>query len=66
MTVQDYVAQRGQGVIYQRRAERLGRSDAGVILIRKLYERELRKLHQGEPLKRWAPVTPAATTGLDG
>jgi 5,5'-dehydrodivanillate O-demethylase len=65
VTVQDWVAQRGQGVIYQRQAERLGRSDTGVILIRKLYERELRKLHAGEPLKRWATVTPAATVGLE-
>ena len=43
----------GQGVIADRANDRLGRSDAGVILVRKMWERELRALEQGRPLKRW-------------
>ena len=43
----------GQGVIADRANDRLGRSDAGVILVRKMWERELRALAQGRPLKRW-------------
>lgn len=33
--------------------EQLGRTDAGVILVRKIWERELRALSQGRPLKEW-------------
>lgn len=33
--------------------EQLGRSDAGVIVIRKVWERELRALAEGRPLKEW-------------
>ncbi|MGH7775024.1 MAG: Rieske 2Fe-2S domain-containing protein [Candidatus Binatia bacterium] len=51
---QDYVSQVGQGVMADRRQEHLGRSDAGVILFRKIWERELRALAEGRPLKKWA------------
>jgi 5,5'-dehydrodivanillate O-demethylase len=51
---QDYVSQVGQGVIADRTQEHLGRSDIGVILFRKIWERELRALAEGRPLKRWA------------
>jgi len=33
--------------------ERLGRSDAGVILMRKLWQEELQALADGRPLRRW-------------
>ena len=51
---QDYVSQVGQGTIADRTKEHLGRSDAGVILFRKIWERELRALAEGRPLKKWA------------
>jgi len=51
---QDYVAQVGQGSVAQRAQEHLGRSDLGVILFRKIWERELRALAEGRPLKKWA------------
>lgn len=51
--IQDYVSQVGQGPIASRRKERLGRSDVTVILFRKLWERELRALASGGPLKQW-------------
>jgi 5,5'-dehydrodivanillate O-demethylase len=51
---QDYVSQVGQGVIADRTQEHLGRSDVGVILFRKIWERELRAFAAGRPLKKWA------------
>jgi 5,5'-dehydrodivanillate O-demethylase len=50
---QDYIAQVGQGSIADRTQEHLGRSDLGVILFRKIWERELRALAEGRPLKKW-------------
>jgi len=50
---QDYVAQVGQGSLADRAQEHLGRSDIGVILFRKIWERELRALAEGRPLKKW-------------
>jgi 5,5'-dehydrodivanillate O-demethylase len=50
---QDYIAQVGQGSIADRGEEHLGRSDLGIILFRKIWERELRALAQGRPLKKW-------------
>ena len=50
---QDYVAQVGQGSLTDRTQEHLGCSDIGVILFRKIWERELRALAEGRPLKKW-------------
>ncbi len=60
--VEDYVVQVGQGTIPDRANERLGRVDVGVIILRKIWERELRALADGRPLKQWTrlerlPVT---------
>jgi len=51
--VQDYVAQVGQGVIANRKNDRLGVSDIGIFLLRKVWERELRALAEGRPMKEW-------------
>ena len=51
--LQDDVAQIGQGVIADHNHERLGRTDAGVIMIRQLWTRELRALAEGQPLTDW-------------
>ena len=51
--IQDYVSQVGQGVFADRENERLGKSDAGIILLRKIYARELRALAEGGPIKDW-------------
>jgi 5,5'-dehydrodivanillate O-demethylase len=53
VNLQDYVAQRGQGLIVDRVHERLGQSDKIVILLRKLWSREMAKIANGEPLQRW-------------
>jgi 5,5'-dehydrodivanillate O-demethylase len=64
VNIQDTVAQVGQGAIADRRAERLGRSDVGIILIRKIWERELQALAEGRPLKQWQrPERIAPTVG---
>jgi 5,5'-dehydrodivanillate O-demethylase len=51
--VQDYTAQVGQGAIPDRTIEHLGRSDVGVMMLRRIWERELRALAEGRPLKEW-------------
>ena len=51
---QDYVAQIGQGRMADRRHEHLGRSDLGIILLRKIFEREVRAFAEGRELKKWS------------
>jgi len=48
--IQDGVTIAGQGAIADRSKDRLGASDAGVILLRKIWRRELRSLATGKPL----------------
>src|SRR5581483_10856284 len=55
-SVEDYVAQVAQGSPFDRQ-ERMGRMDVGVILIRKIWLRELRALAEGAPLKDWIHST---------
>ncbi len=65
VNIQDYVAQAGQGRVIERSIEHLGRSDVLVILFRKVWERELRALAEGRPLKTWTvPEGLAATSGV--
>jgi 5,5'-dehydrodivanillate O-demethylase len=52
--LEDRVAQAGQGVIADRGHERLGRSDAVLILWRKLWQREMQALAEGRSLKPWS------------
>lgn len=54
--VGDDVTQLGQGAIADREHERLGASDAGVIMLRNLWRRELRALAEGRPLTEWKRV----------
>jgi 5,5'-dehydrodivanillate O-demethylase len=65
VNIQDTVAQVGQGLIPDRARERLGRSDVAILLIRKIWRRELQALAEGRPLKQWArPEQLALTTGV--
>ena len=50
--LQDDIAQIGQGEV-NRPNDRLGRSDASVILRRKLWARELQAFAEGRPLTQW-------------
>lgn len=50
---EDDIALLAQGVIADRDNEFLGASDAPIVLLRKLWEREMRSLAEGRPLKQW-------------
>jgi 5,5'-dehydrodivanillate O-demethylase len=43
----------GQGTIADREGEFLGESDAGIVLLRKIYWREMDALRSGKPMKAW-------------
>ena len=53
--VQDIAVQAGQGSIADRENEFLGRSDAGIVAWRRILQRELRAIANGQPMKKWAP-----------
>jgi 5,5'-dehydrodivanillate O-demethylase oxygenase subunit len=52
--IQDSVAQEGQGIIPDRHQDRLGRADMAVLMVRRVWMRELQALAEGRPLKQWA------------
>ncbi|HLY64053.1 MAG TPA: Rieske 2Fe-2S domain-containing protein [Chloroflexota bacterium] len=65
VALQDYISQKGQGVVADRAHERLGRSDASVILLRQIWQREVRALAQDRPLKQWrVPGSLEPTSGV--
>jgi 5,5'-dehydrodivanillate O-demethylase oxygenase subunit len=51
--IEDYVTQVGQGPVHARTPERLGTTDAKVILMRKLWLREVSAMVDGRPLTEW-------------
>jgi 5,5'-dehydrodivanillate O-demethylase oxygenase subunit len=51
--VEDNVVLAAQGRITDRARDWLGQSDRGVILLRRIWERELTALAEGKPLKEW-------------
>ncbi len=51
--IEDVVAQGAQGTVADRASERLGRSDAGIVQMRRIWSREMKKLAEGKPLKHW-------------
>jgi 5,5'-dehydrodivanillate O-demethylase len=64
--IQDGIAQTGQGRITDRSKEHLGASDLGIIELRRIWARELRKLAAGESLKQWAiPPSMAGHEGME-
>lgn len=58
--VEDQMAQGGQGAIVDRRAEHLGRTDAGIVMLRRIFAREMHAVAEGRPTKQWtmAPLIP--------
>lgn len=50
---QDYLSIRGQARITAREDEILGRSDLGIVTLRKLFFRELELIEAGQPTKAW-------------
>ena len=55
--VEDLIAQVGQGVIADRRDEKLGRSDVGVMFLRRVMARELQALSEGRASKAWSVIS---------
>lgn len=53
INIQDNATQIGQGTIANRKAERLGRTDTAIILLRRIWERELRAVAEGKPATQW-------------
>lgn len=51
--VQDGVALAGQGEIVDRSNERLGHSDRGIVLLRRLWTRDMRAIKQGKEPMAW-------------
>ena len=60
--IEDYVVQVGQGDKRDRPEDHLGRMDMGVFILRKIWERELKALAEGRPLKQWN--TPAGLADM--
>ena len=54
--IEDVVAQGGQGAIANRSEELLGRSDVGILAMRKIWSREMRAIAEGKPAKQWQPL----------
>ncbi len=51
--LQDDIAQMGQGRLADRDSEKLGRADIGVVVTRRLWEREVSAFIEGQALKPW-------------
>jgi 5,5'-dehydrodivanillate O-demethylase len=51
--VEDAVAQSGQGAIADRVNEHLGRTDVGIVRMRRLFAREYKAILEGRPTKNW-------------
>jgi 5,5'-dehydrodivanillate O-demethylase len=63
-SLEDYVVQVGQGAIADRANDRIGKMDVGVFLLRKLWQRELKALAEGKPLKQWVIPEQVASKSL--
>jgi 5,5'-dehydrodivanillate O-demethylase oxygenase subunit len=66
LEIQDHIAQGSQGVIADRDSELLGRSDVLVVLLRRIWAREMKAMAEGRPMKQWVrSVNIKTTTGLE-
>ena len=63
---QDYVAIMGQGEIAERDLERLGKSDAGIVLLRRIFWREMDLLRNGAATKEWRRLAEAVDLPVPG
>ena len=53
LLLEDAITQAGQGQIVDRDAEILGRTDAGIAVMRRVFDREMRAAFAGKPTKAW-------------
>ncbi len=64
--IEDGIVLLGQGVMPDRSQNRLGSSDAAIIMLRRLYARELAAIEAGQPLTKFPTPDAAALARLDG
>ncbi|MCW5770157.1 MAG: Rieske 2Fe-2S domain-containing protein [Rhodospirillaceae bacterium] len=60
--IQDDLTQGGQGTIADRTQEHLGQGDNAIILLRKIWSRELKALAEGRAVKQWSVPSELRTT----
>jgi 5,5'-dehydrodivanillate O-demethylase oxygenase subunit len=53
LLLEDAITQAGQGQMVDRSLETLGRTDVGVVAMRKVFDREMRAVAAGEPTTEW-------------
>lgn len=61
--IQDFYAMLGQGAIADRKKEHLGSADEGVVMLRRLYAREIKSILNGKSSTRWANTMPMPHPG---
>lgn len=66
LSAQDYVALKGQGEIADRMQENLSESDAGIALLRKIFQRELDAIRQGRATKQWKKLAEDVSMPIPG
>jgi 5,5'-dehydrodivanillate O-demethylase oxygenase subunit len=64
--IEDGIVLLGQGVLPDRSLNQLGSSDAAIILLRKLYARELGAIEEDQPLTKFPTPDAASLAQLDG
>lgn len=64
LLLEDGLAQGGQGQFTDRSKELLGRTDAGIGEMRKVYEREMLAISNGKAMKNWASLEIAPQLGF--
>jgi 5,5'-dehydrodivanillate O-demethylase oxygenase subunit len=64
LLLEDGLAQAGQEQIVDRSKELLGRTDIGIAAMRKVFEREMKAVKNGEATTTWAPMTVAPELGF--
>jgi hypothetical protein len=63
---QDYVAAVGQGPVADRLNERLGKSDEGIVMLRRVLWREMDAIANGAPTKQWHKLDESVELLLPG
>jgi 5,5'-dehydrodivanillate O-demethylase len=64
--IEDGIVLLGQGVIPDRSKNRLGSSDAAIVLLRKIYAREMAALGEGRPVTRFGKPEYETLSRIDG
>ena len=65
LLLEDSITQAGQGQMVDRNLEMLGRTAAGVATMRRISEREMRAVANGEPGKIWVSSGELPAPGFD-